>query len=89
MTTATHSLTNGLQNFIFTVTDFDASLVVINEWGQETHKEVMSVQELRRQWAAAIKHCCHRGWTNPRRSQPSAFDADDNRWEAQMAFQEN
>ena len=88
MTTATHTLTNGLQNFIFSVTDMEASLATINEWGVEVEKEIMSVAALRQQWTAALKHGCKRGWTNPRREQPSAFESDDNRWEAELALQQ-
>lgn len=84
MTTATHTLTNGVQNFIFTVSGSEAILTTISQFGAEVEKEVMTVAALRAQWTAALKHGCKRGWTNPIRTQPSAFD--ENCWEAELAL---
>ena len=89
MLTVTHTLTNGVQNFIFSVTDTEASLTEINEWGVEVEKEIMSVAALRQWWTAALKHGCKRGWTNPRREHPSAFESDDNRWEHELALHQS
>lgn len=77
MTTATHTLTNGAENFIFSVSDTEATLTTINQFGAETDKEVTTVEELRSLWLAALKHGCKRGWTNPIRIQPSAFDNEE------------
>ena len=84
MTTATHSLTNGQDNFLFTVNGSEGTLITINQFGAETEKEVMTVEELRRWWKAAFKHGCKRGWTNSIRIQPSAFD--ENQYETELAL---
>ena len=87
MTTATHILTNGVSNFLFTVSGNVGTLTTVNEFGALIQKETMSVSALRDQWKAALKHGCKRGYINPRRVQPSAFDReDDNRWEAELAL---
>jgi len=87
MTIATHSLTNGKNNFLFTVNGSEGTLITINQFGAEIEKEVMTVEELRQLWKAAVKHGCKRGWTNLLRAEPSAFEQiDDNRWEYELAL---
>jgi hypothetical protein len=87
MTTATHVLTNGESNFIFTVNGSEGVLTTINQFGAEIEKEIMTVEELRQWWKAAFKHGCKRGWTNPVRVEPSAFEQiDDNHWEYELAL---
>ena len=89
MTTTTHSLTNGVSNFIFSVAGNKGFLTTINEWGVEIEKEEMTVPALRKMWAAALKNGCKRGWTAPLREQPSVFETDDNRWERELALKQD
>lgn len=88
MTITTHSLTNGVSNFIFAISGNEGSLTTVNEWGVVIQKEVMTVSALRQMWTAALKNGCKRGWTAPRREQPSVFEADDNHWEAELALKQ-
>ena len=87
MTTTTHSLTNGVSNFIFSIAGDEGTLTTVNEWGVVIQKEVMTVPDLRQMWTAALKNGCKRGWTAPRREQPSGFD--DNHWEAELALKQS
>ena len=84
MTTATHTLTNGLQNFIFEVTADVCLIKFVNCFGVITETMEFTIEEGRKQWKLALDCGCKRGYTNPRRPEPSAFD--DNRWEAELAL---
>jgi hypothetical protein len=84
MTTATHTLTNGLQNFIFEVTEDVCLIKFVNCFGAITETMEFTIEEGRKQWKLALDCGCERGYTNPRRSEPSAFD--DNRWEEELAL---
>ena len=73
MTTATHTLTNGLQNFIFEVSADTCVIKFVNAFGAITETMEFTVEEGRKQWKLALGCGCTRGYTNPRRPEPSAF----------------
>ena len=72
MTTATHTLTNGAQNFIFEISDV-ALIKFVNEFGAITETMEFTIEEGRKQWKLALSCGCKRGYTNPLRPEPSAF----------------
>jgi hypothetical protein len=73
MTTATHSLTDGLNNFIFEVTADVCLIKFVNCFGAITETMECTVEEGRKHWALALRQGNKRGYTNPRRPEPSAF----------------
>jgi len=73
MTTSTHTLTNGLQNFIFEVAGDTCLIKFVNCFGAITETMEFTVAEGRKQWKLALDCGCKRGYTNPRRPEPSAF----------------
>ena len=73
MTTATHTLTDGLNNFIFEVSAKNCSIKFVNCFGAITETMEFTVEEGRKQWKLALACGNKRGYTNPRRSEPSAF----------------
>lgn len=82
---ATHTLTNGFQNFIFEVDADHATVKTINAFGNCDLVEELTVDQARYQWKMALKHGCTIGWTvSEYRQQPSAFD--ENIYEAQLAL---
>lgn len=73
MTIATHTLTDGLNNFIFEVTPDVCLIKFVNCFGAITETMELTIQEGRKQWQLALRMGNKRGYTNPRRPEPSAF----------------
>jgi hypothetical protein len=73
MTTATHTLTDGLNNFIFEVSDDTCLIKFVNCFGAITETMQLTVEKGRKQWSLALRMGNKRGYTNPRRPEPSAF----------------
>jgi hypothetical protein len=73
MTIATHTLTDGLNNFIFEVSDETCLIKFVNCFGAITETMQFTVEEGRKQWKLALACGNKRGYTNPRRPEPSAF----------------
>ena len=73
MTTATHTLTDGLNNFIFEVSAENCLIKFVNCFGAITDTMEFTVEGGRRQWKLALACGSKRGYTNPLRPEPSAF----------------
>ena len=74
--TATHTLTNGIENFLFEIrgdvtilTTIDAA---IGRNGGLLAKEEITTAEARKMWAYGLKHGCTEGWTEATIADPEA-----------------
>ncbi len=73
MTTATHTLTDGLNNFIFEVSTDICLIKFVNCFGAITETMEFTVEEGRKQWKLALACGNKRGYSLPRRPEPSLF----------------
>lgn len=76
MATATHTLTDGLNNFIFEVSADACLIKFVNCFGAITETMEFTIAEGRKQWKLALDCGNKRGYTKPRRPEPSAFAAE-------------
>jgi len=76
MTTTIHSLTNGVENYLFEITGDIATLTTVNAAigrnGGLLAKEEITTAEARKMWAYGLKHGCVEGWTEPSVADPEA-----------------
>ena len=67
MTTTTHTLTNGIENYQFQIDGETAILTTIDAAigrnGGLLAKEEITAAEARKMWAYGLKHGCTEGWT--------------------------
>ena len=76
MATATHTLTNGIENYQFEIDGDFAVLTTINASigrnGGLIAKEKITTTEARKMWAYGLKHGCTKGWTEATLTDPEA-----------------
>ena len=76
MTTATHTLTNGIENYQFEIQGDLTILTTVNAAigrnGGLLAREEITTAEARKMWGYALKHGCVKGWTEATVADPEA-----------------
>ena len=74
-TVAIHTLTNGSDNFIFSIEADRVTVTCVDQFGAQFGEDVYSLEQGRKVFIDAQEfHHCRRGWTNAHRAMPVRFE---------------